>query len=96
MLRQIDNKSVEGDNFKVIVPNVRGVLYHDALGEYVIEIEGGNMGGPGFPDWLVYSQTLSQKSGPLNSTPISPERKREILQRVSECLTLLEMRHEVV
>ena len=98
MLRKVDNKSIEGDDFKVIVRNVREVLYHDALGEYTIEIEGGNMGGASFPDWLVYSQTLSQRNKPHNSTPqpLSPARQKEILQRVSQCLTLLEMRHEVV
>lgn len=94
-MKKIGTNMVQGAGFTVTVPDVHEVLYEDVDGTYTVEIEGGNMGGDAFPDWLVYSETLS-KMGTPDTGMISPQKRSQILRHISQCLSVLGMRHEIV
>ena len=95
MLKKINPNTVQGSGFTVHIPDVHEVRYEDADGMYTIEIEGGNMGGNAFADWLVYSRTLS-KIGARDAEVISLKKRSEILDRIGQCLSELGMRYEIV
>ena len=95
MLQKISNKSVRGPNFIVTVPNVHKVEYEEDGKVATIEIEGG-MTRPGEVDWLVYAQTFHGWLPPYESEEINGEKRKQILQNVSDALSLLGMPYKVV
>jgi hypothetical protein len=95
MLRKTSNKSVESTSgFSVTVPDIHRVVYREGEMELTLEIEGGAVDGQ--VDWLVYAETISGWLPPNERTPLPLERKREVIQNVSESLSLLGMKHTVV
>jgi hypothetical protein len=95
MLQKINNKSVRGAYFNVIVPDIHKVEYTEAGKIAVFEIEGGT-GKHGQVDWLIYAQTFLTWMAPHESESISPEKRRQILENVSQSLTLLGMPHKIM
>src|SRR5205085_7104497 len=95
MLQKISNKSVRGQYFTVTVPDVHKVQYSEGGRVASIEIEGG-MSCPGQVDWLVYAQMFHGWLPPHESDEISSEKRRQILQNVSQALSILEMPHKIV
>lgn len=95
MLHKISNKAVQGPDFTVLVSDVHEVIYEDAEGSYTVEIEGGNMGGRRYADWLIYGETLMCKAG-MNPTVLTQQKRRKILKDMSDSLTVLGMAHEII
>jgi len=95
MLQKINNKSVRGPNFTVTVPDVHKVEYAEGGKVAVVEIEGG-MTEPGQVDWLVYAQTFHRWLPPHELEEIDGEKRRQILQNVSQALSILGTPHKVV
>jgi hypothetical protein len=95
MLQKITNKSVRGPNFTVTVPDVHKVEYAEGGKIATIQIEGG-MTTPRRVDWDVYAQTFSGWLPPHESEEINGEKRRQILQNVSQALLILGMPHKIV
>jgi hypothetical protein len=95
MLKKISNKSVRGPYFTVTVPDVHKVEYNEAGKVATVEIEGGTS-ELGQVDWLVYVRTFHGWLPPHESEEISVEKRRQILENVSQALSMLEMPHKIV
>ena len=95
VLQKISNKSVRGAYFSVTVPDIHKVEYVEAGKIAIIEIEGGASDHDQV-DWLVYAQTFNTWMPPHESEKISLEKKKQILENVSESLSLLEMPHRIL
>lgn len=95
MLQKISNKSVRGPNFTVTVPDVHKVEYAEGPKVATVEIEGG-MTEPGQVNWLVYAQTFHGWLPPNESEEINGEKRGQILQNVSQSLSILGMPHTLV
>ncbi len=95
MLQKITNKSVRGPNFTVTVPDIHKVEYAEGGKVATVEIEGG-MTTPGQVDWLVYAQTFHGWLPPHDSEEINGEKQRQILQDVSQALSILGMPHKMI
>jgi hypothetical protein len=95
MLQKISNKSVRGPNFTVTVPDVHKVEYAEGGKVATVEIEGG-VTEPGQVDWLVYAQTFQGWLPPHESEEINSEKRGQILQNVSQALSILQMPHKIV
>lgn len=94
MLQKVSNKSVRGPHFTVTVPNIHKVEYAEGEKLATVEIEGG-MTAPSQVDWLVYAQTFRGWLPPHESEEIG-EKRRQILQNVSQALLILGMPHKIV
>lgn len=94
MLQRVSNKEVRGLNFMVFVPNIHQVRYTENGRVATVEIEGG-IGKDGEVNWLVYRETLRGWGPPHEMDEMSSEKRGEILSRISESLTMLEMPHEL-
>ena len=90
-MKKVDNKTVEGDGFVITVPDIHHVRYVQGATEATVEIEGGSEGGQ--IDWLIYSATLTGK-GETDSDFVRTHRQ-EIIDRISNALTVLAMKHRV-
>jgi hypothetical protein len=95
LMHVVNNKSVEGDGFRVTVTDIHTVIYHETDRTVTVEIEGGQ-GSGGKVEWDVYSSTLSDWRIVGRSQPITSDDRSRILSRVSGALSLLEMLHRVV
>lgn len=92
MLKRLDNKTVEGPGYKVVVPDIHSVIYNEGRNSITIEIEGGTDANG--VNWLVYVKTLSVQE--VDSSYIMTKEKREIiLKRISDALNLLDMPHRL-
>lgn len=94
MLHRVTNKLVEGPGFSVSVPDIHRVQYKDGTRTAYVEIEGG-MGEDGRINWIVYSTTLRGWEEPHHFDELRFEEKKEILNRISESLNILQMPHQV-
>lgn len=91
-MKKLDNKTVIGDGFRIVVPDIHRVLYVDDKHEATIEIEGGINDNK--VDWFVYTSTLSSR---INDDQAFIFEKRElILQRISCALDILDMPHRMI
>jgi hypothetical protein len=95
MLQRINNKSARGEHFTVTVPDIHKVEYAEGGRIATVEIEGG-MSEPGQVDWLVYVRTFTGWLPPHESEEISAEKRRQILDRMSQALSALGMTHKMV
>lgn len=95
MLQKISNKLVRGQYFTVTVPDVHKVEYSEARRIATIEIEGG-MSKPGQVDWLIYVRTFHGWLPPHESENISSEKRRQIIENVSQALSTLGMPHKMI
>ena len=96
MLQKIDNNSVRGPYFTVTIPDIRTLVYSEGGKIAVIEIEGGGIDEPREVEWLVYAQTFRGWLPPHELVEISNEKRRQILENVSESLMTLGMAHKIV
>ena len=94
MLQKLDNKTVQGDGFRVFVPDIHTVVYSDGGRTARVEIEGGMTAG--VVDWLVYGETLSGWYIGSRHEPMADDDKQMVLGRIAESLHLLEMPHTIV
>lgn len=91
-MKVIDNKSVLGKCFKIVVSDVHTVRYEDNNSAFEVEIEGGIKAGK--VDWLVYVHTFKViQILDAASTQVSRE---EVLKRIDQALSLLDMPHRMV
>ena len=95
MLQKINNKSVRGQYFTITVPDVHRVEYTEAGRVATVEIEGG-MSEPGRVDWLVYVRTFTGWLPPHEAEAINAEKRRQILENMSQALETLGMPHKMV
>lgn len=95
MLQKINNKLVRGQYFTITVPDVHKVEYTEAGRVATVEIEGG-MSEPGQVDWLVYVRTLTGWLPPHEAEEMSAEKRRQILENISQALSTLGMPHKMV
>jgi len=95
MLRIVNNKTVESNSgYSVIAIDIHHVKYTEYGRSAIIEIEGG-ISSSGEIDWLIYSDSLSKWEPPHNTETISVSKHNEILDRISECLSLLDMQNRI-
>ena len=94
MLIRLNNKTVEGDGYRIIVPDIHTVIYEECARTARLEIEGGMSAR--VVDWLIYSETLSGWHDESGVVPISATERAIILSRVAESLNLLEMPNRLV
>lgn len=89
-MKKLDNSTVEGEGFRITVPDIHHVVY--SCGPHIaeVEIEGGSVDEQ--VDWLVYASTLTTQDGDDEFLKMNRER---ILTRISRALTLLGMQHSV-
>jgi hypothetical protein len=90
-MKKVDNKTVEGDGFVIMVPDIHHVRYVQGAVEATVEIEGGSEGGQ--IDWLIYSATLTGISE--TDSGFVHSHRQEIIDRISNALTILAMQHRV-
>jgi hypothetical protein len=90
MLRRISNKEVRGPAFTVSVPNIHQIRYAEVSHVAIVEIEGGE-GKNGQVDWVIYQATLRGWEPPHTTDDFTSDKCTEILSRICECLTVLEM-----
>ncbi|MDD2744468.1 MAG: hypothetical protein PHV02_19580 [Rhodocyclaceae bacterium] len=90
-MQKIDNKTVEGDGFVITVPDIHHVRYRQGAIVAEMEIEGGSDGSE--IDWLIYTTTL--KSANEMHSDFVYKHQQEIIDRISEALTLLAMPHRI-
>jgi hypothetical protein len=95
MLKRVNNKTVQGANFIVSVPDIHRVRYAEGDKVAFIEIEGG-MDAAGRVDWVVYASTLRGWEAPHQDVSISTSEQDAILSNISKCLSLLDMPHKIV
>ena len=95
MLRKVSNKEVRGPSFSISVPDIHRVLYSEGAKVASVGIEGGT-NSKGEVNWLVYSQTLRAWEAPHQMDEMSPKKRAEILDHISQAMNLLEMPHEIV
>lgn len=90
-MKRLNNKTVEGEDCQISVPDIHHIVY--SCSKYIadIEIEGGATDGQ--VDWLVYANTL--KARDESDYALVNGNKEEILARISRALTLLGMTHSV-
>jgi hypothetical protein len=92
-MKKRNNKTVEGKGFVITVPDIHHVRY--SHGEFIaeVEIEGGSNDDGQTIDWLIYTSTLAAK----NEADILflSEHREEILDCISDALTLLGMPHVI-
>jgi hypothetical protein len=90
MLRRISNKEVIGPAFTVFVPDIHQVRYAEGNHVAIVEIEGGE-GKDGQVDWVIYQATLRGWQPPHATDDFTSDKRIEILSRIGESLTVLEM-----
>lgn len=96
MLKRINNKTIQSsEGYTVTVQSIHKVEYSDGDRVAALEIEGG-MSKSGEVDWLVYKDTLKDWETPYDFDEIDDQNRQEILSRVSRCLNLLDMPHQIV
>src|SRR5262249_36334166 len=95
MLQIINNHSVRGQYFTVTVPDIHKVEYTEAGKLAIIGIEG-EKNKPGQVDWVVYVRTFSGWLSPHEFEEISADKRKQILDNVSQALSLLGMPHQMV
>ncbi len=88
-MKKIDNKTVLGDGFKVVVLNIHTTRYEDSDCVVEIEIEGGIKGNK--VNWLVYINSF--KIMQVFDSALGQVNKKEVLKRIGDALTLLDMPH---
>jgi hypothetical protein len=94
MPKRINNMTVEGSGYNVIVPDIHTVIYNEGANSITIEIEGGtDVNGI---NWFVYLKTLSVREVYSNSFAMTKEKKDVILKRISDALNMLDMPHRLV
>jgi hypothetical protein len=93
MLHIVNNKTVQDDDFRVLVASIHSVTYSEDQREAQVEIEGGMSGD--VVDWLVYAETLSVWNSSSGIAPMTNSEKTTVLRRISESLTLLGMPHRI-
>jgi hypothetical protein len=94
MLHALDSKTVQGDDFRVVVPDVHTVVYSDSDRTARVELEGGRLDG--VADWIVYSETISGWYRGDGREEMTVSDKDLVLCRISDSLKLLDMPHRVV
>ena len=94
MFQRISNKEIHGLAFTVFVPNIHQIRYTEDRHIALIEIEGGTS-KDGQVDWLIYRETLRGWEPPFEKDEFSTEKRAEVLSRISESLTILEMPHKL-
>jgi len=95
MLHKTSNKSVRGHYFSVTVPNIHRVEYVEGEKTALIEIEGGT-NELGQVDWLIYSKTFCGWLPPHESEGIESNKRKQILENVSQSLSMLGMPHKII
>jgi hypothetical protein len=95
MLERLNNKTVRGPTFIVIVPDIHRLQYMEGEKVAFIEIEGGTGAGSQI-NWLIYSETLRGWERPHEDTEMLGPKRKEILANISKSLDLLAMPHEFV
>lgn len=90
MLQKISNKSVRGGHFMITVPDIHKVEYTEAGRVTSVAIEGG-MSEAGKVDWVIYAQTMRGWLPPHEFDEMSAEKRHEILNNVSQALSILGM-----
>ena len=93
MLHAINNKTVQGDGFRVVVPDIHSVIYSEDGRDAHVEIEGGMSGDT--VDWLVYAETLAGWTIQGHIEPMNDSEKDIVMRRISESLSLLNMPHRI-
>jgi hypothetical protein len=94
MLTKTDNKTVRSsDGYEVTVPDIHSVVYREAANTMTVEIEGGRTQS-GELEWVVYGATL-EITGPSTGEKLTPITRAEILGRISACLKILDMDHQM-
>ncbi len=93
MLNKVNNQEVRGKNFSVFVPDIHQIQYKENDHVANIGIEG-EMRQQGIVSWLIYNETLMGWEPPHEYDEMSLQKREEILERVSESLTLLKMPHQ--
>lgn len=93
MLRRIDNKTVGGSGFQVVVIDIHAVTYKEGPRQAWVEIEGGMESGK--IDWLVYTSTLSMWHVGNTEQAMTDEERAMVLERISAALKLLDMPHRL-
>ncbi|MCE9526358.1 MAG: hypothetical protein K8R36_09925 [Planctomycetales bacterium] len=92
LLKRINNKTVQGDSFRITVPDIRPVVYTEGSREARVEIEGGMVSSN--VDWLIYAETLSGWHITTRLEPMSHDERELVLHRISEALHVLDMPHK--
>jgi len=93
MLHALNNKTVQGDGFRVFVPDIHTVIYSEGDREAKVEIEGGMHGDT--VDWLIYPDTLTGWIAQGIVEPLTDVEKKNVLRRISESLLVLNMPHRL-
>ena len=93
MLRQVNNKTVEGAGFLVTIPNIHEIRYVEHDRELSIEIEGGVRGGS--VHWYIYSSTLKNWLPPHNQHALTDGDRKRVLANISDSLRLLGLDFEI-
>ena len=96
MLTRIDNNTVKGSQGYVVrIVDIHYVEYMEGLKVAIVEIEGGTDEYDNV-EWLVYRDTLKGWESPYDGINMRDEDQKRILERISECMTLLKMRYKIV
>ena len=93
-MKIVDNSTVLGEGFTVLVQDIHHVKYLDGKVEAVVEIEGGGSLATGI-DWSIYSTTLDWLH-PDYTEDFEHPPKQVVIERISKALTLLGMKNEIV
>lgn len=95
MLKKVDNKIVQGHGFTITLPTIHEIKYTEGDKTLTVEIEGGQ-NEKGEIEWDIYSSTMRGWLPPHQLEPFSYEDKQRILRNISDSLTLLGMKHQMV
>ena len=93
MLKKVDDSTVQGDGFRVVVPNIHCVIYSEDHRETQVEIEGGM--SEDLVDWLIYAETLGDWRIERGIEPMTDSDREIVLSRISGSLLVLNMPHRL-
>jgi hypothetical protein len=95
MLRKIDNKTIESsEGYTVRYIDIHYLEYSEGSKTATVEIEGG-VNESGDVDWLLYRNSLKGWNAPFDEIIMTEDQHNTIIERISECLKMLGMKHKV-